>query len=139
MSLFPQSLEVAPFAGSTRRLCDRKEVTLNNQMSVSAKFFIYTSTHIASKFTGLITDDFTSEFDPFAPTFARNSPRPTCRSPFGLHRKRNQPRVLGSLWAYNGLNYSTWEVNPPNPTGYSPDHDGSVHERPRPDPGYPRR
>ena len=21
---------------------------------------------------------------------------------------------------YNGLSYSTWEVNPPNPTGYAP-------------------
>ena len=27
ISLFPQSGEVAPFAGATRHLCDRKEVT----------------------------------------------------------------------------------------------------------------
>ncbi len=29
ISLFPQSGEVAPFAGATRNLCDRKEVTLD--------------------------------------------------------------------------------------------------------------
>jgi hypothetical protein len=30
-------------------------------------------------------------------------------------------RVYADAWgAYNGLNYSTWEVNPPNPTGYGP-------------------
>jgi hypothetical protein len=29
--------------------------------------------------------------------------------------------VYTDQWgAYNGLTYSTWEVNPPNPTGYSP-------------------
>ena len=69
LSLFPHALETAPFAGATRPLCDRKEVTLGDQMNVSAKFYIFTSTHIAAKFTGVITNDFTSEFDPFSPQF----------------------------------------------------------------------
>ena len=69
ISLFPGSAEVAPFAGATRNLCDRKEVTLEDQMSVLAKFYIFSSTHVAAHFTGIITDDFASEFDPFAPTF----------------------------------------------------------------------
>src|SRR4029077_1545394 len=51
LSLFPQVKEAGPFAGATRPLCDRKEVTLPDQMSVSAKFYIFTSTHIASKYT----------------------------------------------------------------------------------------
>jgi len=70
---------VAPFAGAKRNLCDRKLVTLDDEGSVLAKFYIYTSTHAAAHFTGIITDDFTSEFDPFSPTSARSSPRPTCR------------------------------------------------------------
>ncbi|MDE2220307.1 MAG: hypothetical protein KGJ52_08020, partial [Gammaproteobacteria bacterium] len=69
ISLFPQTKQVAPFAGATRHLCDRKEVTLGDEMGAIAKFFIYTSTHEAAKFTGVITDDFTSEFDPFSPAF----------------------------------------------------------------------
>src|ERR1700688_4665232 len=69
ISLFPQSTQVAPFAGATRNLCDRKEVTLSDQAGAIAKFYVYTSTHKAAKFTGVITDDFTSEFDPFSPQF----------------------------------------------------------------------
>ena len=37
LSLFPQAQETAPFAGATRPLCDRKEVTLANQMSVNGE------------------------------------------------------------------------------------------------------
>src|SRR5207302_8246785 len=69
ISLFPQSHEVAPFAGATRNLCDRKEVTLDDQTSALAKFWVFTSAHVAAHFTGIITDDFTSEFDPFSPSF----------------------------------------------------------------------
>jgi len=121
ISLFPQSLEVAPFAGTTRRLCDRKEVTLNNQMGAIAKFYIYTSTHIASKFTGLITDDFTSEFDPFAPTFGEKFAPANMPVSLKDYTGNEISRVYSDHFgAYDGVNYSTWEVNPPNPTGYSP-------------------
>jgi len=68
ISLFPGSLEVAPFAGATRNLCDRKEVTIADQESEQADFLSH-STHAAAHFTGVITDDFTSEFDPFSPQF----------------------------------------------------------------------
>jgi hypothetical protein len=121
MSIFPQAHEVAAFAGATRHLCDRKEVTLTNQMGATAKFWLFTSTHIASKYTGIITDDFTSEFDPFAPTFGEKFSPPnqpiSTRDWNGLEISR----VYSDQWgAFNGLTYSTWEVNPPNPTGYAP-------------------
>jgi len=121
LSLFPNAQEVAPFAGATRPLCDRKEVTLPDQMSVSLKFFIYTSTHIASKFSGVITDDFTSEFDPFAPQFGEKFGPPSqpvsTRDYLGNEISRVYSDPFGN---YNGLTYSSWEVNPPNITGYSP-------------------
>src|SRR6266702_1713220 len=69
ISLFPGSAEVAPFAGAKRHLCDRKEVTLTDQTAALAKFYLFTSTHTAAHFTGIITDDFTAEFDPFSPQF----------------------------------------------------------------------
>jgi len=47
----PGSKEVAPFAGAYRNLCDRKEVTLDDQTSSQAEFFIFTSTHAAAHFT----------------------------------------------------------------------------------------
>ena len=121
LSLFPQAKETAPFAGAVRPLCDRKEVTLPNQMSVSAKFFIFTSTHIASKFTGVITDDFTSEFDPFAPQFGEKFSPPGLPIATRDYLGNEISRVYSDHWGiYNGLNYSSWEVNPPNITGYSP-------------------
>ncbi|HEX8837266.1 MAG TPA: hypothetical protein VF748_10050 [Candidatus Acidoferrum sp.] len=121
LSLFPQAKEVAPFAGATRAICDRKEVTLNDQTSVSAKFYIYTSTHIASKYTGVITDDLTSEFDPFAPQFGEKFAPPNLPVSTRDYLGNEISRVYSDHWgAYNGLTYSSWEVNPPNITGYSP-------------------
>jgi hypothetical protein len=121
ISLFPQSQEVAPFAGATRNLCDRKEVTLTDQASVLAKFYLFTSAHVAAHFTGIITDDFTSEFDPFSPQFGEKFSPANLPVSIKDFNGNEISRVYTDQWgAYNGLNYSTWEVNPPNPTGYAP-------------------
>jgi hypothetical protein len=121
ISLYPWTHQVAPFAGATRNLCDRKEVTLGDQQGAIAKFYVYTSTHTASKFTGGITDDYTSEFDPFSPQFGEKFSPPDL--PVGIKdwAGNETNRVYADHWgSYNGMTYSTWEVNPPNPTGYSP-------------------
>jgi hypothetical protein len=121
ISLYPQSKQVAPFAGATRNLCDRKEVTLGDQMGAIAKFYVYTSTHIASKFTGGITDDYTSEFDPFSPQFGEKFSPPDLPVSVKDWAGNEISRVYADHWGtYDGMTYSTWEVNPPNPTGYSP-------------------
>ena len=121
ISLFPESHQVAPFAGATRNLCDRKEVTLTDQAGAIAKFYVYTSTHKAAKFTGVITDDFTSEFDPFSPQFGEKFAPPNMPIAIKDWTGTEINRVYSDWWGdYDGLTYSTWEVNPPNPTGYSP-------------------
>jgi len=121
ISLFPGSQEVSPFAGATRNLCDRKEVTLNDQTSALAKFYLFTSAHVAAHFTGVITDDFTSEFDPFSPQFGEKFSPANLPVAIKDFNGNEISRVYTDQWgAYNGLNYSTWEVNPPNPTGYAP-------------------
>jgi len=121
LSLFPLNLEVAPFAGATRPLCDRKEVTLANQMSVRVKFPIFTSTHIAAKYTGVITDDMTSEFDPFAPQFGEKFAPPNMPISTKDYLGNELSRVYSDHWGvYDGLTFSSWAVNPPNITGYSP-------------------
>jgi hypothetical protein len=121
LSLFPQAKEVAPFAGATRPLCDRKEVALVNQMAVRVKFAIFTSTHIAAKYTGVITDDFTSEFDPFAPQFGEKFAPPNLPISTKDYLGNEISRVYSDHWGvYDGLTFSSWEVNPPNITGYSP-------------------
>jgi hypothetical protein len=121
ISLFPQSQEVSPFAGARRNLCDRKLVTLNNQSSVLAKFWIFTPTHVAAHFTGVITDDFTSEFDPFSPQFGEKFSPANLPVVVKDWQGNEISRVYSDWWGnYDGLTYSTWEVNPPNPTGYGP-------------------
>jgi len=121
ISLFPGSAEVAPFAGATRRLCDRKEVVLNDQSSALVKFYLFSSTHIAAHFTGVITDDFTAEFDPFSPQFGEKFAPAYLPVAIKDWAGNEISRIYSDQFgAYNGLNYSTWEVNPPNPTGYGP-------------------
>ncbi len=121
ISLFPGSAEVAPFAGAMRNLCDRKEITLTDQTSALAKFYIFTSTHIAAHYTGQITDDFTAEFDPFSPQFGEKfAPAYLPVSLKDWAGNEVSRTVSDEFGAYTGLNYSTWEVNPPNPTGYGP-------------------
>ena len=120
ISLYPQSAQVALFAGATRNLCDRKEVTLSDQAGAIAKFYIYTSTHIASNSVGDITDDFTSEFDPFSPQFGEKFSPPNMPVSVKDWTGAEISRVYTDQWGtYDGMTYSTWEVNPPNPTGYS--------------------
>src|SRR2546430_486872 len=121
ISLFPQSQEVAPFAGATRNLCDRKEVTLQSQESELAKFWVFTSAHVAAHFTGVITDDFTSEFDPFSPSFGEKFSPANLPVSIKDWTGTEINRVYTDQWgAYDGLTSPTWEVNPPNPTGYAP-------------------
>ena len=121
ISLFPASAEVAPFAGTTRRLCDRKEVSLEDQTSVLAKFWVFSSTHVAAHFTGFILDDLSSEFDPFSPQFGEKFAVPNLPVSIKDFAGNEVERVYSDQWGeYDGLNYSTWEVNPPNPTGYAP-------------------
>jgi hypothetical protein len=121
LSLFPAAVEISPFAGATRNLCDRKEVTLEQQQSALAKFWIFSSTHVTAHFTGVITDDFTSEFDPFSPQFGEKFSPANLPISIKDWTGNEISRVYTDHWgAYDGLNYSTWEVNPPNPTGYGP-------------------
>jgi Bacterial cadherin-like domain len=121
ISLFPYSAEVSPFAGASRHLCDRKEVTLEDQSQALAKFWIFSSTHVAAHYTGFVLDDFSSEFDPFSPQFGEKFAVPNLPVSIKDFAGNEISRVYTDQWGqYNGLNYSTWEVNPPNPTGYAP-------------------
>ena len=120
-SLFPTAGQNAPFAGASRRLCDRKEVTLTDQTTALAKFYIFTPTHVAGHFTGTITNDFASEFDPFSPQFGEKFGPPNLPVALRDYTGNEMGRVYSDQWGiYNGVNYSSYAVNPPNPTGYIP-------------------
>ena len=129
------SAEVAPFAGATRHLCDRKEVTLTDQTSALAKFYIFTETHTASHFTGVITDDFTAEFDPFSPQFGEKFGPAYLPVSFkdwaGNEIERVYYRCVGRLQRPELLHVGSQSAEPDR---VRPHHDGRLHERRRTDP-----
>ena len=139
LSLFPGAQQVAPFAGASRHLCDRKEVRLDNQMSVRAKFYLFSSTHVASHYTGFMLDDFSSEFDPYSPQFGEKFAVPNVPISIKDFAGNEISRVYSDQWGiFNGLTYSTWEVDPPNPTGYAPTMMVACMNDPDlPDPAHP--
>ncbi|MHB8816727.1 MAG: hypothetical protein ACYDAE_26165, partial [Steroidobacteraceae bacterium] len=121
MSISPESGQVAPFAGASRPLCDRKELTLEDQMQAQADFFVWTKTPGAAHYTGFILDDFSSEFNQAAPTFGEKFAVPNLPVSIKDFNGFEISRTYSDQWGlFNGLVFSTWEVNPPNPTGYAP-------------------
>jgi len=140
MSISPESGQVAPFAGVSRHLCDRKLVTLNDSMQADADFFIWTKTPASSHTTGIITDDFSSEFDPSSPAFGEKFAVPNLPVSFRDYNGVETSRVYSDAFGdFDGLTYSTWEVNPPNPTGYAPNMMVTCMNDPGPipDPNHP--
>jgi hypothetical protein len=121
LQISPESGEVAPFAGALRHLCDRREVTLEDQMQAQTDFFMWTQTPAATHYSGFILDDFSSEFDPASPTFGEKFAVPNLPVSIKDFNGNELSRTMSDQWGiYNGLVFSTWQVNPPNPTGYSP-------------------
>ncbi len=120
-SLFPGAGQAAPFAGAVRNLCDRKEIDVTDGAVALAKFYVFSSTHIAGHFTGTITNDFASEFDPFSPQFGEKFSPPNLPVALRDFNGNEVARVYSDQWGiFNGLYFSSWSVNPPNPTGYAP-------------------
>ena len=121
ISLFPLSGQVAPFAGSDRPLCDRKEVVLNEQMQSTANFYVFTQAHIASHFTGMILNDAASEMNAASPDFGEKFAVPNVPISVKDFNGIEIQRLYADQWGnFNGLTPSSWQVNVPNPAGYSP-------------------
>ena len=136
LSISPESGEVAPFAGVSKNLCDRKEVTLEDTMQANADFFIWTKVAKAVTFTGFISDDFSSEFDPASPAFGEKFAIPNVPVSIKDFDGVEVSRLYSDQWGtYNGLVYGSWEVNVPNITGYSPNMMITCMNDPGPIPG----
>ena len=136
MSLFPISGQVAPFAGAMKPLCDRKEVVLNDQQTGLANFFLFTRTPRASHFTGLMLDDAAAEINAAAPDFGEKFAASYAPIAIRDFNGIEVSRVYTDQWGtYNGVIYSTWQVNVPNPAGYSPNMMVTCMNDPGPIPG----
>ncbi len=128
----------APFAGTTRPLCNMKLVTLDDGQNAAADFRIFTQVPLAARLMGLVTDDLGLEFRPGNPRLGDKpgaSFMPISIQDFNGHEL---VRTYTDEWGiFETLVPSTFTTNIPNPTGVSPhmvkvvlNHPGFDHTKP---------
>lgn len=117
----PADLIDAPYAGTERPLCDRKQVRLTQGQNAAADFFLFTETPKAASAVGFILNDLANEFDPNAPTFGEKYAPPWLPVSFRDWTGREIVRTYADEWGkYNTLLPSTYTVNLPMASGVSP-------------------
>src|SRR6266568_7639656 len=83
-----------------------------------------------------MTNDFASEFDPFSPQFGEKFGPPNLPVAMRDFNGDEVTRIYADQWGvYNGLYFSSYGVNPPNPTGYVPQMSIACMNDPGPIPG----
>ncbi len=101
--------------------CDRKKVVVAQGMNTPADFHLFTEVPIAGHFVGMILDDTANEFDPNAPTFGEKHAPAWLPVSVRDWTGREISRVYADQWGtFNGLVPSTFTINPPFPSGVSP-------------------
>ena len=117
----PADLVEAPFAGTQRPLCDRKQVRLTQGQNSAADFFLFTETPKAAMVVGGILNDLANEFDPNAPTFGEKFAPPWLPVSFRDWTGREIVRTYSDEWGkFNAMLPSTYSVHIPMPSGVSP-------------------
>ena len=136
MSLFPAANAEAPFALSTRPLCNRKEVILSDQGQAAADFTLLTDAPIAGHFAGMVLDDVAQEFDQASPQFGEKWAPPFVPVSIRDFKGQEVTRVYTDRYGrMNGLLPSTFTANMPSPSGFSPAMHMSCMNDPGPIPG----
>ncbi len=132
----------APYAGNSRPLCDRKQVSLGSRQNAAVTFFLFTEAPKAAKVVGAILDDTANEFDPSSPTFGEKYAPPWLPVAFRDWTGRQIARTYADQWGkYAALLPSTFSVNLPTPSGVSPNmltacmNDAGPIDNPDYDPG----
>jgi hypothetical protein len=101
--------------------CDRKKVVVAQGMNTPADFHLFTEVPVAGHIVGMILDDTANEFDPNAPTFGEKHAPAWLPVSIRDWTGREISRVYADQWGtFNGLVPSTYTVNPPFPSGVSP-------------------
>lgn len=107
--------------GKTWNQCDRKKVAVAQAKNAAADFYMFTEVPVSGHITGFILDDTANEFDPSAPTFGEKHAPAWLPVSVRDWSGREISRVYGDQWGtYNALVPSTYTINPPFPSGVSP-------------------
>ena len=122
LALFPSWQIPCKFAGQWRPLPDRKQVVVSNSgTNAAADFFLFTEVPVAGHINGFILDDMSMEFNLQSPQFGEKYAPPwlpiSVRDWTGRELYRTYADEYG---CYNLLVPSTYTINPPLPSGVSP-------------------
>jgi hypothetical protein len=108
-------------AGKTWKKCDMKSVPLGSGTNPAPDFHMFTEAPVAGHGVGFILDDMASEFDANAPTFGEKHALPWLPISIRDWTGREIQRVYSDQFgSYNFLVPSTFTINPPFPSGVSP-------------------
>lgn len=119
LSLFP-GVE-APFTGTYRPVCDRKQIAVKDGFNAAVDFHMLTDVPVAAHIKGFVLDDLSSELDPNSPQFGEKFAPPWMPVSIRDWTGREVVRVYSDQWGnYNALVPSTYTVNIASPSGVSP-------------------
>ncbi|HEY0666342.1 MAG TPA: hypothetical protein VGD24_09770, partial [Gallionella sp.] len=107
--------------GKTWSQCDRKKVVVAQGMNTPADFHMFTEVPVAGHVVGFILDNASNEFDPNAPTYGEKHAPSWLPVSVRDWSGREISRVYADQWGhFNALVPSSYTINPPFPSGVSP-------------------
>ncbi|MCC6631809.1 MAG: multicopper oxidase domain-containing protein [Gammaproteobacteria bacterium] len=111
----------APFAGSSRPLCDSKVVVLADGKNTGASFFMYTEVPVTGHIKGFVLNDLTNEFNPLSPNFGEKfAPAWLPISIRDYAGNEINHIYTDEYGVYNAVVPSSVRINAPMPSGVSP-------------------
>ena len=138
LTLFPDEQIPAPYAGTERPLCNKKQVKVASGANTAADFWLFTEVPIAAHAVGFILDDTQNEFDPNSPNFGEKYAPPFMPVTIRDWTGRVITRTLSDQYGlYNFLAPSTVTANLPQPSGMSPNMLTACMNDPGDDPNNP--
>jgi large repetitive protein len=121
LALFTDQQIPSVFSGQVRPLCDRKEVLLPDGQNGAADFFFFTEVPRSARGIGLVTNDIANTLAANDPNFGEKLAPSWIPISFQDFAGKELVRVYTDEYgSYNALVPSTYTVNPPIPTGVSP-------------------
>lgn len=121
LTLFPGVEVGSGFGGTSRPLCDKKQVLLSGGANAAAEFFYFTEASIAGHIVGFILDDTANEFDPRSPQFGEKYAPPWLPVSIRDFNDNEVARIYSDQFGrYNVPVPSTFTANLPMPSGMSP-------------------
>jgi len=119
LSLFPGIVPL--FVGQTTPLCSMKKILVTQARNAAADFSMFTFVPKAARVVGFVNNDLSAEFNAASPIFGEKASPSWLPVSFRDWQGKEVAHVYSDEFgSYNALLPSTYTINPPIPTGVSP-------------------